>query len=1216
MRRRLKVIPHWTAALAVGAALSFVPAVAFATEGFISEAQLSAGNVEDPVKDKVLPNAGQYRYAKEELAAFCHFGPNTYSGWEWGEHYGEQGNKTAIEFMNGLTQMDIEAYVASIKDAGFKRLIVTAKHHDGFCIWNSPSTTYDMESTTSKIDVLEVLSRECSKQGLDMGLYLSPWDIHDPTYGNKDNNKDNYNDFYDKQLREILGNSKYGRDGKFVEVWMDGAKGTGQDAQVYDFKRFAKTIKDLEGEDCVIFQCGLDSDVRWVGNENGLAPDTVWSRVKIDDKWNPETSDKMPWQTENNRPIADQNRVHAGDPNGDKWVMSEADARITSGWFWGPNKKTPKSLTELGNMYFGSVGHGVPFLLNVPLNTSGSVDVEIKRRVDEFGAIVRQSFQSDLTRADEKTGRKAATAEATSAWRDAREFGPEKVLDGDDATYWSAKSGAGTQALLINLPAAQTFDVVSFEEPIQNGQRINSFKVLFRNGNGAWEEFGKGGTVGAKRLVRGPKVTAAQVKIEVTTHDGTSVPQLSEVGLFKVAKPFETPSPVPEGMETRDNEQMATKGTWHKESGTQFVSNTGMWTDEKGASAEFEFTGTRFSIIGTKDPGHGDMDVYIDGKLVETVSTKGSPRSTKATLYTSDTLVNAMHAVKIVAKAGGKGNAVGIDAAAILDNGEVGMLDFDETAISMDEESTYELGITRAGGSKGALDVTVNFEPGSAVQGDFDTNAKQVHFADGETHKTVTVRTKRNADGAGAGQNGQFAVTMTVNSPKELVLGNSSVTTVTIIDRETNYTKAKLDEAIKKAKQKPANAGNATIESSSRFSRALLNAEFVAAQDNPSADAIYDAMRALREATEGVEPRKTLYSEQDPFAFPAVVGQTMTMEGELGTLKDDKTSDPTWPLSVREYADASGGKVVDSIAQNDTVTVPFKAERAGTYRVVLRYMSGSGGNKLVWADGDAEDPIIEAGEQSAGNSDESAFKTVEFTFRVKRPGVSKLVFTGPSEKSPRIDKLDITLTGEGLTSFGAVGLAGAGGTIAPEGFVQPTAEKPVEFTVVPSEGYRIISVTKGGRPVEVADAIAPVGVTVTAEETAASDIEVKAFFEKISAPKPDPDPAPKPDPAPQPQPEPTPQPQPEPQPDPAPQPQPEPQPDPTPQPQPKPDSNSVPMAPLGPTVPAAPAQKPTKPAESRDDLPKTGDPAAVASLAAIGSAALASLGAFMRRKNR
>lgn len=1176
MRRHLKVIPHWTAALAVGAALSFAPAVAFATEGFVGTSDLAAGDVQDPAKDSVLPNAGQYRYAKEELAAFCHFGPNTYSGVEWGTDYGTK-MQSATEYMNQLTSMDVDGYVKSIKDAGFKRLIVTAKHHDGFCIWDSPSTDYDMGSTTSKIDVLEELSKACTKYELDMGLYLSPWDIHDKSYGSSDGDAENYNDFYDKQLREILGNEKYGRNGKFVEVWMDGAKGTGQDAQVYDFKRFAKTIKELEGNDCVIFQCGLDSDVRWVGNENGLAPDTVWSRVKIDDKWDPKTSDKMPWQTEGNRPIKDQNRVHAGDPDGDKWVMSEADARITSGWFWGPNKKTPKSLTELGNMYFGSVGHGVPFLLNVPLNTSGSVDAEIKQRVDEFGDAVKQSFQSDLTRADDRSGRQVATAEATSVWKNSQEFGPAKALDGKDDTYWSAEDGNGAKSLLIKLPKAQTFDVVSFEEPIQNGQHIKSFTVSYRNGDGKWEEFGKGGTVGAKRLVRGPKVTATEVKIEVTTHDNT-IPQLSEVGLFKAAKPFETPSPVPEGMETKDNEQMTTSGNWHKESGTQFVSNTGMWTNEKGASAEFEFTGTRFSIIGTKDPGHGDMEVYIDGKLAETVSTKGSSRNTKATLYTSDTLANAKHTVKIVAKAGGNGNAVGIDAAAILNNGEVGMLDFDETAISMDEESTYELGITRAGGSKGALDVTVNLEPGSAVQGDFDTNARQVHFADGETHKTVTVRTKRNADGAGAGQNGQFTVTMTVNSPKELVLGNSSVTTVTIIDRETNYTKAKLNEAIKKAKQNPANAGNATPESASKFSKALLNAEFVAAQESPSADAIYDAMKALREATEGIEFRKDLYSEESPFVFPSVVGQTMTMEGELGTLKDDTTSDPNWPLTLKEFAEASGGKVVDSIAQNDTVTIPFKAERAGTYKVVLRYMSGSAANKLVWADENTAGPIIEAGEQAAGNTDGNAFKTAEFTFKVKKPGVSKLVFTGPAEKSPRIDKLDITLTGDGLTSFGAVGLAGTGGTIAPEGFVSPTAEQPVEFTIAPSEGYRILSVTKGGQPVEVPDPTAPMKVAVAADETASADVEVKAFFEKAPAPQPDPDPQPQPDPEPQ------------------------------------PDPDSVPMTPLEPATPVAPEQKPAKPAKPNGGLPQTGDPVGIAALLASASAAVGVLGAAIRRK--
>ena len=1205
MEKHLRITPRWTAALVLGAALSFTPAVTFAETGFVGDSALTTGDVADPAKDSVVPNAGQYRYAKEELAAFCHFGPNTFSGVEWGENYGKPGTPTATEYMNNLKKLDADAYVKTIKDAGFKRLIVTAKHHDGFCIWDSPSTDYDMGSTTSKIDVLEELSKACSKYDLDMGLYLSPWDIHDKTYGSDDGDKDNYNTFYDGQLREILGNPKYGNKGKFVEVWMDGAKGSGAKAQEYDFDKWNKTIDELEGPECVVFQGGKQADVRWNGNELGYNGDESWNRVKMDSKWTP-ASPEVPWNKENRVDPTHGKTVSVGNPEGDRWIMPEADARITQGWFWHDNMKTPKSMTELGDMYFYSVGRGAPFLLNVPFNNQGGLDDAIRNRVLEFGATVVQSFDQDLTRAAKDGSRKGATAQATSVWQNAKKFGPANMLDGNDATYWSAGADGGAQSVLINLGQPTNFDVVSIEEAIQNGQRIDSFKVLYRNGDGgAWTEYGTGKTIGSKRLVRGPEVTATAVKIEMTTH-GDAVPQLSEVGVFKAAKKFEAPSPIPAGMEHVDNKAMTRSEGWHDETGSQFIDGSSMWINKRGATAEFTFTGTRVMLLGTKDPGHGKANIYVDGQKVATVDTKAPSRQTQAVLWASDTLKPGEHRVKVEAVAEGNGNAIGIDAAATLNNGEVGMLDFDETQITMDEDSTYRLGITRTGGSKGALDVTVNFEPGSAVQGDFDTNSQRVRFADGETHKEVAVRTKRNADGAGSGQNGQFFVTMTVNSPNSLVLGKAKETTVTIIDRETNYTKAKLNEAIKEAKQNPANAGNATPESASKFSKALLNAEFVAAQESPSADAIYDAMKALREATEGIEFRKDLYSEESPFVFPSVVGQTMTMEGELGTLKDDTTSDSNWPLTLKEFAEASGGKVVDSIAQNDTVTIPFKAERAGTYKVVLRYMSGSAANKLVWADENTAGPIIEAGEQAAGNTDGNAFKTAEFTFKVKKPGLSKLVFTGPAEKSPRIDKLDITLTGDGLTSFGAVGLAGTGGTIAPEGFVSPTAEQPVEFTIAPNEGYRIISVTKGGQPVEVVDPVAPMKVAVAADETASADVEVKAFFEKVPAPKPDPEP------------EPNPQPQPDPDPESIPMTPLEPatpiEPEHKPQPQPQPDPESIPMTPLEPATPIEPEHKPAKPSKPSGDLPQTGDPVGIAALLSSASAAVGVLGAAIRRK--
>lgn len=175
MRKSILVIPRWAAAVAIASAMTFAPAVSFA-ETWVADGMLDTGAIEAPARDDVLPNSCQYAYAKEELAAFCHFGPNTIANIEWGEHYGTTHNgvtwKTATEYMNELKSFDAAEYVKTIKDAGFKRLIVTAKHHDGFRMWDSASSTYDMASTTSRIDVLAEISKECSRQGLDMGLYL------------------------------------------------------------------------------------------------------------------------------------------------------------------------------------------------------------------------------------------------------------------------------------------------------------------------------------------------------------------------------------------------------------------------------------------------------------------------------------------------------------------------------------------------------------------------------------------------------------------------------------------------------------------------------------------------------------------------------------------------------------------------------------------------------------------------------------------------------------------------------------------------------------------------------------------------------------------------------------------------------------------------------------------------------------------------------------
>lgn len=1238
MRKSILVIPRWAAAVAIASAMTFAPAVSFA-ETWVADSALGTGAVEAPAKDDVLPNDCQYTYAKEELAAFCHFGPNTIANIEWGEHYGTTHNgvtwKTATEYMNELKSFDAAEYVKTIKDAGFKRLIVTAKHHDGFRMWDSASSEYDMASTDSKIDVLAEISKECSKQGLDMGLYLSPWDINDPTYGKgeckdscskpcKEDHNGDYNDSYVKQLEEILGNPKYGRDGKFVEIWMDGAKGSGGGYQEYAFDKYYEVIKKHEGASCLAFQCGERGEARWVGNEDGVAHDTTWNRVEMRKNWD-QSKDNQPFVQNKTTDPSTGKSVIVGKPDGTKWFMPECDARITSGWFWGPSKAAPKSLTELGTMYFMSVGRGAPLLLNVPLDTQGNITPEIKKRVEEFGASIRTGFADDLTRANPEKGRAAATAEAASVHQNNAAYGPGKMLDGDDATYWSANA-AGKQSVLIKLPAATQFDVVSIEEAIQNGQRIQSFKVMYRNGSGAWTEFGNGGTVGAKRLVRAPKVTATEVKIELTPLEGKVV-QLSEVGLFKMDRSLEAPSAIPEGMETLDNAKMETTGEWTKNGGSQFVDGTNMFSKKKGATATFTFTGSKFLIIGTTDPGHGPMKVTIDGNAADaqTVDT-AAPRKTGRVLYTSSTLDPGEHTVKIEVLEEGK--AVAVDAAAILNNGGVGMLDFAEPVITMDEDSTYDLGIKRTGGSMGELEVVVNFEPGTAVQGDFHTDPVRVKFAGGETEKTVQVRTKRNNTGANAAVNTQFSVSMTVVSPNNLVIGPQGIATVNIIDRDSNYTKEKLGEALKRVEATSVNEGSHVAASASVYRAALVNARALLADETAGVDQYFYAIKALDAAIADPEIRTEKYTPENPFVFPEIVGETQTIEAELGELKDDPSSngsgDKKYPAEVKDIEGASGGKVVNSLNERDTLSIPFAAKRAGEYEVTLRYMSGSTGNKISWGaaaaagsevtapesedldvpkteglhaqdagalgEGDAPavpgssaqgDVIIDAGEQAAGGTDQTKFQTTTFTLKVKKPGVSMLVFTGPAGNSPRIDKLDVRLKGDSLKEFGIVALAGTGGRIDPAGFMRPGSPAQ-SFTVTPDEGYRIRAVSADGRAIEVADPYAALTFEVPFVADATRDLDVRAIFDKkLVIPATPIEPAPAPEPGP------------------------------VPNPDPSPNPDSIPNPGQGGGQAGA-----ESPDSQAGPLPATGDPASIAMAAASASVAVLGIGVFSKRRSR
>ena len=972
--RRAGVRALLSAALLLAAAgpLAATPTPAFAADA--------------PQQNEVRPNSAQYKYQKDELAAFCHFGPNTFNEIEWGEHY---GNKAPSEIFTLTEDFDADNYVKTIKEAGFTRLVVTAKHHDGFCIWQSDLTEYDMGGVTQykdgKGDILAELSAACTKYDLDMGLYLSPWDIHDASYGYSDGEapgigtstdpKVNYNYYYDGQLREILGNKKYGNNGKFVEVWMDGAKGSGANAQVYDFQRWYNTINELEGDDCQIFQGGTFAGIRWIGNENGLAHDTTWGPCKTD------ASAKDGFNTNLSGGYS------KGFADGDKWLVPEADARITSGWFWGTTKNTPKTLTELGNMYFQSVGHGAPLLLNVPPNNKGKLDPAIADRVREFGQNIKDSFKDDLTRANDK-GRAAATAEASSTWNDNEDYGASKVLDGKDDTYWCAKS-ATDQTLTVKLPKPTTFDIVSIEEAIQNGQRISSFTVSYQSSDGTWTDFGSGGTIGAKRLVRGTAVTATTVKIKFNTYNfsdqNVRLPQISEVGLFKASRGFEKPAPLPEGMTGIDNTEMTTSGNWNAEKIDGCFKGTSMWTTQSGATASFSFTGTKFAIVGTKDPNHSTFTVSVDGGAAQTVDTHDSVRTVPALLFESDTLNPGTH--NVVIKATG---TVGIDAAAYLNNDSTGMFDFTETDVTMDEDSTHTFTIRRTGGSKGSVTLVVQPEPGSAIQDNFDTAPQEVTFAEGETEKQVDIKTRRVVTGSAADGDKQFSVSLAVKTGEGAVIGYYGVADVTITD---------LDAACNAliARAEALDTANFNADSVAELNAAIQAAHNAADNGDVKGTEVRAAMKALQAAMDNLS-----------FAFPAEEGKTVTIEAEHGTMHDDHSNDAGWPMEIIDFAGASGGKIVNAITNGDSISYRVSVKRAGTYSVTLTYSSGAASNAIKLSDDNGVFEPLDS--VSAGHTVPSELKTVTFSLVAKKAGTTTLTVGTPGNAdAPRLDKFDITL---------------------------------------------------------------------------------------------------------------------------------------------------------------------------------------------------------------
>ncbi len=464
----------------------------------------------------VVPSAQQLAYHEMEFIGFVHFTVNTFTDREWGF-----GDESPTVFLP--TEFDADQWASVAAEVGMKELILTAKHHDGFCLWPSRFTEHSVRRSPWRDgagDVLQEVADAVRRRGLALGLYLSPWDRNHAEYG-----RPAYLDYYRNQLRELL--TDYG---PIMELWFDGANGgsgyygganetrTIDRATYYEWPETWALVKQLQPGILLFSDAG--PDIRWIGNEHGFAGATNWSTI--------DTNGIVVG-------AADSEYLNTGDPAGRQWTVPLCNTSIRPGWFYHAAEddrvKTPRALVDL---YYKSVGRNCVLLLNVPPDRRGLFherDVEVLR---EFRRILDDTFARDL----------AAGRPVTADRHRLRhpKFAPTNIVDGDAATYWAADDGAGTARLEIDLRTPVRFDRVLLQEPIRYGQRISGFAIEARV-EGEWIPVARGTTVGYKRLLRIRPVEADRVRILITAT--TNTPALSNVGLFKASDGEGDPDPDP-----------------------------------------------------------------------------------------------------------------------------------------------------------------------------------------------------------------------------------------------------------------------------------------------------------------------------------------------------------------------------------------------------------------------------------------------------------------------------------------------------------------------------------------------------------------------------------------------------------------------------------------------------------------------------------------------
>lgn len=429
----------------------------------------------------VVPTNNQYEWQRMELAAFIHFGINTFTGREWGD-----GTEDPALF--NPTDFDAEQWVSTLQGSGFKMLILTAKHHDGFCLWPTQTTSHSIASSpwrNGSGDVVKEVKEACDRYNMKFGIYLSPWDKNAKSYGDSPR----YNALFAQQLTELLTNY-----GDIHEVWFDGAYDEGHNGKVqkYDWPRFYQIIDSLQPN---AVKAIMGNDIRWVGNEDGLGRETEWSATPLQ----PDISDThinenlrldiSPTAEDlgSRRLIAEAQSIH--------WYPSEVDVSIRPGWFYHPEEdEKVKTLSQLVDIYFHSVGMNSVLLLNIPPDKRGKLHETDRQHLRQLGNYISQTFDNEM------------------------------LTNGN--MEWKARAGAIRE---FNVIPGETINTVMLQEDIRKGQRVEEFAV---EGwvDDEWIELASGSTVGYKRLLRFDDVTVPKIRVIISgTRD---IANISKIGAY------------------------------------------------------------------------------------------------------------------------------------------------------------------------------------------------------------------------------------------------------------------------------------------------------------------------------------------------------------------------------------------------------------------------------------------------------------------------------------------------------------------------------------------------------------------------------------------------------------------------------------------------------------------------------------------------------------